>query len=242
VVLAPLLAAVALAGTPVLNPQHLPRLPARGVAEWTQRGVVLQTLRGRALGLLPGLHLAEPRGTHGLLIQDRRGRLFAVDRYARRVRPVSPMPARYAGCRMADQTMRQELLICGRRLDVVLVRPGGMPARQVVARARRGDGYWAWAEFSQTGTAILAQWLGECESPSAYLIVGRWIRPYGGSETIESVPLGWLPDGRAVISFWSGVCGAGIPKPGVYAVPRSGKPELLRRFGRPAPALAMWGG
>jgi hypothetical protein len=241
-VLAPLLTAVALAATPVLNPQHLPRLPPRGLAEWTQRGVVLETLRGRPLGLLPGLHLAEPRGTHGLLLQGRRGRLLAVDPYARRVRPVSPIPTRYAGCRMADQTMRQELLICGRRLDVVFVRPGGMPSRRVVARARRGLGRWTWAEFSETGTAILAQWSGECESPSAYLIVGRHIRPYGGSDTVESVPLGWLPNGRAVVSFWSGVCGAGIPSPGVYAVPRRGRPELLRRSGRPAPALAMWGG
>jgi hypothetical protein len=241
-VLAPLLAAVALAGTPVLNPQHLPRLPARGVAEWTQRGVVLESLRGRAIGLLQGLHLAEPRGTHGLLLQDGRGHVLAVDAHARRVRPASPMPSRHPGCRLADQTMRQELLICGRRLDVVLVRPGGMPARQVVARARRGLGRWTWAEFSQTGTAILAQWLGECESPSAYLIVGRWIRPYGGSETVESVPLGWLPDGRALVSFWSGACGAGIHTPGVYAVPRRGRPELLRPFGRPPPLLAMWGG
>ena len=52
-----------------------------------------------------------------------------------------------------------------------------------------------------------------------------------------------LPDGRAVVSFWSGVCGAGVPTPGVYAVPRRGRPERLMRFsGRLAPQLAMWGG
>jgi hypothetical protein len=243
-VLAPLLAAAALAGTPVLDPQHLPRLPARGFAESTPGGVVLETLRGRAIGVLRGLHVAEPRATHGLLLQDGRGQKLAYDPYERRVRPVFPMPTRFApGCRMVDATMRQELVVCGRHLDVVLVRPGGTPTRRVAAGPRRGLGRWTWAEFSPTGTAVLAQWSGECESPSAYLIAGGRIRPYGGSDTIESVGLGWLPDGRAVVSFWSGVCGAGIPTPGVYAVPRRGRSQRLMSFsGRLAPELAMWGG
>ena len=242
--LAPILAAAALAGTPVLNPQHLPRLPARGFAESTTNGVVLQTLRGRAIGILRGLHVAEPRATHGLLLQDGRGQKLAYDAYERRLRPVFPMPTRYSpGCRMVDATMRQELVVCGRRLVVVFVRPFGAPTRRVAAGPRRGLGRWTWAEFSPTGTAILAQWSGECESPSAYLIAGGRIRPYGGSDTVESVGLGWLADGRAVVSFWSGVCGAGIPTPGVYAVPRSGRPQRLMAFsGRLAPQLAMWGG
>ena len=241
-VLAPLLAAAALAGTPILNPQHLPKLPDRGLAEWAQHGVVLETLRRRPLGLLPRLHLAEPRATHGLLLQDPRGRLLAYDPYERRVRPVFPRPTRYAGCRLVDATMRQELLACGRRLDIVFVPPTGTPTRHGVAGSRRGLGRWTWAEFSPDGRAILAQWSGECESPSAYLIVGGRVRPYGGSDAVESVGLGWLPDDRAVVSFWSGVCGAGIPSPGVYAVPFRGKPTLLRSFGRRPPGLAMWGG
>ena len=244
VVLAPLLAAVAVVGTPVLNPQHLPRLPARGLAETTARGVLLQTLRGRPLGLVRGLHVAEPRATHGLLLQDRRGQKLAYDPYARRFRPVSPMPTTYSpGCRMVDATLHQQLLVCGRHLDVVFVRPAGSSARRLVARARRGDGRWTWAEFSPTGGAILAQWSGECESPSAYLITHGRIRPYGGSDAVESVGLGWLPDKRAVVSFWSGVCGAGNPAPGVYAVPARGRPQRLQAFsGRLAPQLAMWGG
>jgi hypothetical protein len=241
-VLAPFLAAVAVVGTPVLNPQHLPRLPAHGLAERAQSGVLLQTLRGRPLGVLPGLHLAEPRGTHGLLLQDRRGRLLAYDANARRLRPVSPMPSRYPGCRLVDATMRQDLLACGRHLDVVFTPPGGSARRSVVAAARRGLGRWTWAEFSPDAKAILGQWSGECESPSAYLVAGRRVRPYGGSAAVESVGLGWLRDGRAVVSFWSGVCGAGIPTPGVYAVPRHGRPELLRRTGGRAPSFAMWGG
>ena len=104
--LAPLLAAVALAGTPIVDPQHLPTLPARGLAQWTQRGVVLETLRGRALGLLPGLHLAEPRATHVLLLQDRRARMFVVDANARRLRPVAAPAGGHPGCRAAVATMR----------------------------------------------------------------------------------------------------------------------------------------
>ena len=244
-VLAPLLAAVALAGTPALNPQHLPRLPARGLAETTPRGVLLQTLRGRPIGVLPGLHVAEPRATHGLLLQDERAQKLAYDPSARRLRPVFPMPTSYSpGCRMVDARVRQRLVVCGRRIVVdVVVRPDTSPRRRVVAGPRRGLGRWTWAEFSPSGTSILAQWSGECESPSAYLIAERRIRPYGGSDTVESVGLGWLRDGRAVVSFWSGVCGTGIATPGVYAVPRRGRPERLMRFsGRLAPQLAMWGG
>jgi hypothetical protein len=241
-VLAPLLAAAALAGVPVLNPQHLPKLPGRGLAEWTQPGVALQTMRGRPLGLLPGLHLAEPRATHGLLLQDRRGRLLGYDPFERRLRPVFDMSTRYPGCRVPDATMRQDLLICGRHVDVVFAPPGVGSTRRVVARGRRGGGRWTWAEFSPSGRAILAQWSGECESPSAYLIADGRVRAYGRSDAVESVGLGWLPDGRAVVSFWSGVCGAGIPSPGVYAVPRRGKPELLRPTAGRAPGFAMWGG
>jgi hypothetical protein len=142
--LAPIFAAAALAATPVLNPQHLPRLPPRGVAESTTNGVVLQTLRGRAIGILRGLHVAEPRATHGLLLQDGRGQKLAYDAYERRLRPVFPMPTRYApGCRMVDATMRQELVVCGRHLDVVLVRPGATPSRRVAAASRSSSGQGA---------------------------------------------------------------------------------------------------
>lgn len=241
--IATLLAAAALAGVPVLDAQHLPKLPDRGLARQAETGIVLETLRGRPLGLLQRLRLANTRGTHGLLLQDRRRRLLSLDLYERRLRQVFERPARYPGCRVPDATLRQELLVCGRHIDVVFARPGGASERRVVARGRRGGGTWTWAEFSPDQRAILAQWSGECESPTAYVIAAGRVRPYGGSDAVESVGLGWLRDGRAVVSFWSGVCGAGIPVPGIYAVPRLGKPELLRRTGGPPPqAFAMWGG
>ncbi len=229
--LAPLLAAAALAGTPVLNPQHLPKLPERGLARQTNSGVVLETLRGRPLGSLRLLRLANTRATHGLLLQHRRGRQLALDPYERRLRQVFERPTRYAGCRVPDATMRQELLVCGRHVDVVFMGPDGKAQRRVLARGRRGGGSWTWAEFG--AKAVLAQWSGECESPTAYLIAGGRVHPYGGSDAVESVGLGWLHDGRAVVDFASGVCGAGIPVAGIYAVPRRGKPELLRRTGGP---------
>jgi hypothetical protein len=242
-VLAVLAAASALTVPPArLDPQHLPRLPERGLARATAGGVMLETLRGRPIGLLPGLHLAYPPATHGLLLQDGRARLSAYDPFRHRLRRVSRMPQATARCRTADQTMRQQLQVCRRRITVALVRPGGTSTPRLVAGPRRGLGRWAWAEFSPNGRSILAQWSGECESPSAYLIVGGRVRPYGGSDAVESVGLGWLPDGRAVVSFWSGICGAGISAPGVYAVPLRGKPERLRRTNGRAPLLAMWGG
>jgi hypothetical protein len=242
-VFAALAAAALLAATPVLDPAHLPPLPERGLIRQVRGGVVLETMRGRPLGLIRGFQLAIPAGTHGALLRKPTGGLFGIDLFERRVRPVVPMPTPFAGCRVADATPRRQLLVCGRHLDVVALRPGAERQRRVVAGPRRGGGHWMWAQFSPDGKAILAQWSGECESPSAYLVAGGRVRPYGGSDAVESYALGWLPDGRAVVSFWSGICGAGIPTPGVYAVPLQGKPQLLRRFrGHPSPLLAMWGG
>ena len=93
--LAALLSAVAVSA--------LPPLPERGLALETKAGVQLQTMSGKPLATVPGLDLAPDKATaHGLVMRDRRGRLFSLDRAARRVRRVYERPARFPGRRLTD--------------------------------------------------------------------------------------------------------------------------------------------
>src|SRR2546430_3141795 len=100
-------AANALSAPPMLDPQHLPRLPDRGLVHTTAAGVELETLQGRRLGLLRRLHVAQTLGAHGGLLQDRRGNFFAIDRYERRVRRVYRMSVTApSGCTFTDAGAR----------------------------------------------------------------------------------------------------------------------------------------
>jgi hypothetical protein len=200
-----------------------PPLPARGLAHETKAGVELQTLSGRALATLSGLDLAPDQAiAHTVVMRDTRGRLFVLDRNTRRLHEAR----RRHGCRATDV----ELVVCART-----IRRGS----RVVARAPAGSpsGHWVWAERAPRGDAILAQWEAECEVPVAYLVVRGAVRAYAR----ESVALGWLPDGAAVIHYPNGPCGGSIHVRGIYAVPLKGKPRLVQRTPRFAQYL-MWGG
>jgi len=109
---------------------------------------------------------------------------------------------------------------------------------RVLARAPDKVGHWVWAERAPFGPAILAQWSGECEVPVAYLASQGRLHPFGG----ESVALGWLPTGEAVIHFPNGPCAFGwSPVRGIYAALGTTKLRLLLRTKRFAQYL-MWGG
>jgi hypothetical protein len=200
----------------------LPPLPSRGLALETEAGVQLRTMSGRPLATIPALDLApDQRSAHLLVMRDPTGRLFALDPRARRLRQ---RPA-HRGCRTTDI----ELVVCARTIR---------NKAGILAHAPGEIGHWVWAERSPSGDAILAQWSAECEVPVAYRIRNGVPRAYGR----ESVALGWLPVGEALIHFPNGPCG-GSPTHarGIYAVPRAGKPRLLLRTRRFA-QYAMWGG
>jgi hypothetical protein len=235
----PILAAAAgLAGGPTLDPEHLPALPPRGFARDLPVGVQLETMRGRPIGLLRGLRLAPDKAvSHNLLM--RRGRLlFTLDLRRRRVHRYFEGSPPVPGCRLTDAVIRRELWACKRTVRMAVFGPPGVrPSLRTVARAPGPIGHWVWAGFAPGGRAILAQWSAECEVPVAYLVAGWRMRPYGA----ESVALGWLPSGAAVIHFPNGPC-AGSDRPrGIYAVPRSQEPRLILRTARFA-SYAMWGG
>src|SRR4051794_25022050 len=211
-------AAIALGG--------LPQLPERGLALETKAGVQLQTLGRRPLATLPGLDLASDRKIGGdLVLRDRGGHLFRLDARARRLRRFYEYPQHPPGCRGTGVS----LTVCARTIDA-----GG----HVLARAPRGSpsGYWEWAERAPDGKALLAQWVGECEVPVAYIVAAGKLRAVGR----VSVALGWLARPVALVHIVEGDCG--LPRAtGIYAVPRRGSPRLVLRAKRLA-RYAMWGG
>jgi hypothetical protein len=250
-VVAVIAAAAALSGpAPVLDPGHLPRLPLRGFVRETTAGVMLVTMRGRPLGLLRALRLADDKyDGQGLLLRDRRGRLFMLDLGARRVREVSQKPSRIHGCRVTDYDRNLELLVCGHTIKRADYLPTGGRHIRTVARGPSRIGHWVRAEFSPLGDAFLAQWSAECEVPVAFLVTydGQPMKPYGGKtirDAPSSVALGWLV-GRttvnALVHFPNGACGGTYRIPGIYEVPRNGRPRLVVRTPRFS-RYWMWGG
>jgi hypothetical protein len=195
-------------------------LPARGLVLETQAGVQLQSLGGRPLSTLAGLDLAADQSlAHKAVLRDRRGRLFALDgnRLLR--------TRLQRGCRLTDV----QLTVCACKIRG----PSG-----VLAGAPGKVGHWVWAERAPHGSAILAQWSAECESPVAYLLEHGRLRAFGR----ESVALGWLPAGEAVIHFPNGPCAGGwSPVRGIYGAVSTTKMRLLVRTKRFAQYL-MWGG
>jgi hypothetical protein len=105
-------------------------------------------------------------------------------------------------------------------------------------------GHWRYAIESGSG-AILAQWSGECEVPTAY-----WIDEDGTTRIVtgesdvstapESVALGWTPTGRAVVFLPHGGCGAGAESPGVYLYSSPGVGRVVYPTGNRSIA-DVWG-
>jgi hypothetical protein len=99
-------------------------------------------------------------------------------------------------------------------------------------------GYWVRERLfvSQDGQTLLAQWSGQCEVQSTYLIstdTGSRRAILGSAD--ESSALGWTRDGSAKISVPRPVCGSAHLAAGIYAVdPVTLRPKLLRRL-KPRP-------
>jgi hypothetical protein len=95
------------------------------------------------------------------------------------------------------------------------------------------SGFWVPERIfaSPDGKTLLAQWSGECESQSTYLVsttsgeVRSILDP-----AAESTALGWTKDGRAEIKVPRSICGAsGASVPGIYAVDRASLKLMLER-------------
>jgi hypothetical protein len=187
--------------------------------------VQLQTMTGKPLASLPGLDLAEDWKTAGALtMRDGVGAIYVLDARRRKLRNYGRPQSRPA-CRYTDVG----LAVCKHVLK---------SGSRIVAHAPRGIGHWVWAARAPKGDTILAQWSAECESPVAYLVTKGKLRAFGG----ESVALGWLPSGQAVIHFPNGPCAGGwSAAPGIYAATGTSKLRRLVRTKRRTQYL-MWGG
>ena len=112
----------------------------------------------------------------------------------------------------------------------------------LVGPAERGPrpvGSWAAAFLSLDGSRLLLQWSGECETPTAFFAraAGGTVTTVTGQPSLrhapESIALGWVRDGRAVVDLPHGVCGSGTSRPGVYLVdPGSGRRTYVYRRSR----------
>ena len=195
-------------------------LPERGLALETKAGVQLQSLGGRPLGVLRGMNLAVDQAVaHKAVLRDLRGRLFTLDRRGLRATTVR------RGCRATDV----RLTVCPHTIRGANGTLVGAPGK---------IGHWVWAVRSPSGGATLAQWSAECEIPVAYLLVDGELQPFGR----ESVALGWLSTGEAVIHFPNGACaGTSRPVRGIYSAQTTSKTQLLLRT-KPFAQYLMWGG
>jgi hypothetical protein len=87
-------------------------------------------------------------------------------------------------------------------------------------------GHWAGAELSPDGRWIAAQWSGECEVPTAFLVrvedamvfgpTGAPLAPAVEDWPAESTVLGW-DGGRALVALLQGACGS-APRSAVVSV------------------------
>ena len=73
-------------------------------------------------------------------------------------------------------------------------------------RDSKGQGHWVMGVPSSSGRWVLAQWSGECEVPTAYLINARTehitdIGDRASGLLPESIALGWLSDKRALVHW-----------------------------------------
>jgi hypothetical protein len=148
-------------------------------------------------------------------------------------------------CRVATTVGARWYLICGyfwsrAPSTIRVLTPNGRvrvlvpPATRVRQHPNDPDGSWVSAWLSPDGKTLLLQWSGECETPSAWYAPasGGKAKPLAGDPGVESFALGWAPDGRAVVRFPRGLCGAGIHRRGIYLVDvHTGRKTFVRRGG-----------
>lgn len=141
-----------------------------------------------------------------------------------------------AGCRVSLALDQAWYLICGSDADTENFEPFSVIIRRAAdgtterlagppAVFDTGDdlavvGHWSYVEPGPDGS-ILGQWSGECEVPSAHILIGgEWMHPwFNGSEVVlaadmdwelwswgQSSALGWLEIGKAAIAVAGGAC------------------------------------
>ena len=208
----------------------LPQLPLQGFLVESRREVTFVSLDGSEIDRLSGFEVSGYGGASEAWLS--RGRdYYRLDVERHRLIPV---PKARAEHQMNDEGSTPELPTP--EDQVVHCRtcpPEGMPV-----------GYWRFALPSPEGSALLAQYSGECEVPITY-----WVEA-GVPQEITATPpergypeseaLGWSADGRALVYLGEGYCGGRGDPPGIYAFRGPGDAEFVYRT-PPLVVIHMWG-
>jgi hypothetical protein len=202
---------ITVTGSPVAEePIPLEDLPRVGVAVSSEDGVLLVDLDGRVVTELPGFELVGNPGAPGVWL-ERDGSYFALSEV---LGALVPMTAEEARDRAFDEGPEPSL---GPPPDAAT--EGGEPA-----------GHWRYA-IETTPAAVLAQWSGECEDPTAYWIEGGDTTIVTGEDDPSASPsstaLGWSPSGEAIVLVSQGACGGPADSPGIYRYTAPGSGRLV---------------
>lgn len=224
--------------------------------------VVLYSMSGKRLAVLHKATMQVGYAAASLdpVVVDRWGRQMALHagtvsfspNVAKGPRPV----AEVHGCAVMDAAQSRKLLNCDPQDESkpprLRLRHGGnstfltgpaYPANQDGYYA----GHWGPAFISPSGDWVFAQWSGECEVPSTYLINVSDLRrtPVGRDAdggVPETIALGWRPDNLAVAWAPTPACGSAFSKAGIYLIRPPGE-VVTRIVTLPVRSgVSMWGG
>lgn len=195
-------------------------------------GIAFVAFDGHVVAQMRHLSLYYPWTVPGPVILQDRSQLFLL-RVAKHT--LEPLALEDAASHVSPQFQEGVDPMTDSYLDLPL--PHGVPKGEDL-------GFWAYALPSPDGSALLEQWSGECEVPTAFLAsadgsdpraaTGAWGLRHAG----ESIGLGWTTNGRAVVNLLEGGCGSGMGRPGIYLVDAPGEATLVH----PGRASArMWG-
>ena len=205
---------------------ELPHLPSQGfvVEEWG--GLTFLGIDGGSLYRLEGYRLYYEWTVPGPVIV-RRGKAFYLLDVSRHV--LKPFDSPQAASAAAPQFQDG--------LELPLPpHPAGTEM----------SGLWAYALRSPDGKEVLAQWSGECEVPTAFLIVHGVPRPVTGEPNLSATPpnsvaLGWSARGDALVYLQpNDACGQ-KREPGIYAFRGPGNGKLLYPVHTIRSEARMWG-
>jgi hypothetical protein len=184
-------------------------LPPSGVAVQSHGTVRLLALDGRVSRTLPGWRIAPAFGTPvgPVYLRDPTRRLWRLEDGTLTQVARVPRPHFSGGCFSTAPHTR----ICGQPY-------GDGPSHievdgRTVPGSLRKFGHWVAVDVSPSGR-LLAQWLGICEIPTAYVGDVHRIRA-AIYPSIESFELGWAGE-RPVYGFPVGGCGEWLDHPGIY--------------------------
>jgi hypothetical protein len=217
------------------HPAHairLPHLPPQGLAIEHQgragrRRLVLVNLHGDRLASLRGFTIENASDRPGPVLLLRRHDHYELRPKASMLRPITEQHAELV------RANQGAFLLDGPDLP----RPPGQGVGE-------SGGRWRWMTVSPRGR-ILAQWSGECEVPTAYLVDAQegGMVPVTGvaapSSTPESTALGWTRNDQALAVLPEGACSMGADVPGIYRFTSAGNGTRIVATPRGA-LVRMW--